>query len=126
MSTIEIISYIANAVLLIWAVAERILSAKDKAYIKASIRIWQHQAHGIANAIQKLSWASGRLTMTSFSNTKDVGISLDALHDVATSMADSLYESRFFTDEELKRNIKLDKETEKKEEPASVKKPKSK
>lgn len=110
MSTLEIISYIANAGLLIWAVIERILSEKDKSYIKASIRIWQHQANGIASAISKLSWSSGRSSVDSFSKTKDVGIALNALNDVAESMAQSLYESRFFTDEELKENMRKDKQ----------------
>ena len=110
MNKLEILSYIANGVLLVWAVVERVLSEKDKSYIKASIRIWQHQANGIASAINKLSWSSGRSSMDSFSKTKDVGIALNALHDVAESMSQSLYESRFFTDEELKENIRKDKQ----------------
>lgn len=112
MSVVEIISYITNALLLIWAIAERILSAKDKAYIKASIRIWQHQANGITSAISKISKSCGSFSLNKFSNTSDVGVALDALGDVANSMSQSLYESRFFTDEELKANIKKDKDKE--------------
>jgi hypothetical protein len=112
MNNLEIVSYIANGVLLIWAVVERILSAQDKSYIKSSIRIWQHQANGITSAINKISRSCGLISLTKFSNTKDVGIALEALGDVANSMSQSLYESRFFTDEELKQNMKKDRDKE--------------
>ncbi len=106
----EVISLIANVGLLVWAVYERILSQRDKDYIKSSIRAWQHEAQGIATALRTLAWASGAgFSPAKFSHVKDVGIALDALHDVAESMSQSLYESRFFTDEELKENIQKDK-----------------
>lgn len=119
MGNFEIISYIANIVLLGWAIFERITSTKDKADIRASIRIWQHQAKGISAAIRKLTWSSGKnnaLSFTkSFSRTDDVGIALDALHEVSESMSDSLYESRFFTDRELKENMRKDQKKDKEE-----------
>lgn len=113
LSWFNTLSLILNVGLLIWAVYERILSNRDKDYIKASIRVWQHQAQGLSSAIKSLSWASGGSTFSmsnKFSKTTDVGIALNAVHEVAESMSQSLYESRFFTDEELKENIKKDKE----------------
>jgi hypothetical protein len=112
---IDVLSWILSACLLAWAVYERILSQSDKSYIKSSIRIWQHQAQGISKAIQTLTWASlEKMSIgDKFSNTKDTGIALDALHDVAESMSDSLYESRFFTDDELKENMRRDSEEKK-------------
>lgn len=107
----EVISFVGNIALAIWAIYERILSQRDKDYIKASIRVWQQQAQGISAAIRSLSFAAGgTLFKAKFSKVTDVGIALDAIHDVAESMSQSLYETRFFTDEELKENMKKDKE----------------
>ncbi len=106
-----VISLVLNVGLVVWAVYERILAQRDKDYIKASVRVWQHQAQGIASAISTLASAAGAgFAWTKFSKAQDVGIALNSVHAIAESMSQSLYESRFFTDEELKENIKKDKE----------------
>ena len=122
MSITEILRLFAEGALLFWGIYERMSAEKDKSYIKSSVRIWQHQANGISSALSKLSWSCrddswAKLSQSqTFTKTKDVGIALDSLHEVANSMTQSLYESRFFTDEELKANIKKDKEDKEKKE----------
>ncbi|OGG56660.1 hypothetical protein A3D71_02265 [Candidatus Kaiserbacteria bacterium RIFCSPHIGHO2_02_FULL_55_20] len=112
-SWLEVASWILNVGLLGWAVVERVLSERDKGYIKSSIRVWQQQALGIKNALQKLASAAGGELFTfskEFTSVKDVGIAIGALHEVANTMAQSLYETRFFSDDELKANLKRDEE----------------
>lgn len=112
---VDLIGYLVNIGLFIWAIYEKMGSAKDKADIKASIRIWQHQAKGISSAIQKIVWSSNSnvsFGFGNFSKTEDVGIALSAIHSVTESMSDSLYESRFFTESEIKDSLKKDKEND--------------
>lgn len=87
-------------------------SQSDKAYIKSSIRVWQHGARGIADALQDIVWGtSGRRAYSQqFTKVSDVGLAANAVRQSAESMANSLYESRFFTDAELKKNIQEDEE----------------
>jgi|SRR3989344_1623211 len=104
-------SVILNVGLAAWAIYQTILAKRDKDYIKSSIRVWQHQAQGIASAINNLVSAAGvGFAWTKFSKAQDVGIALNSIHSVVESMSQSLYESRFFTEEELKENMKKDKE----------------
>src|SRR3989344_1098417 len=93
----SIVSTIIGIGLLVWAIYERIGATKDRADIKASIRNWQHQAKGLSSAISRLKYSclskDDNAVWGLFSDKKDVGISLDALHSVSESMAQSLYES---------------------------------
>jgi hypothetical protein len=121
----DTLSIIITIVSLAWAVFERFQSAKDKADIKASIRNWQHLVKGLSSSINRLSYSCnddtfGRIYGV-FSEKKDVGIALGALHEISESLADSLYESRFFSEKELKDILKKNKEKEEREKEETVK-----